>query len=361
MSTENKDELIQRFQEFVKGISKEDKIALCFHRDADGICSALNVARALEKLCGNKPVLFLALDYSDLKEGSEKISECKPDKIIAVDLGLDSFEERFKGFAESCKEMLFIDHHKLYNDFNSEKVVFIKAQMLEDKIDPSQYPVSKLTFDLFSEIVDISENDWLACIGILGDRGFETWKEFIEKVMQEKNFSKDELDSAMEIVNAVETVAQEKFISLFEFLFKAKDIHEFLESDFSSFRKKLHEEADKFIESFEEKAEYFPELELYLFEIEPKYNVKSFVVNQLSIKYPEKTLIVLQYISGEERIWFSARRQDFKVKMNELLENAVQGIPNSSGGGHIPAAAGSIPKEFREQFKENVKKILKSP
>ena len=60
-----------------------------------------------------------------------------------------------------------------------------------------------------------------------------------------------------------------------------------------------------------------------------------------------------------DRIWFSARRQDFKVKMNELLEEAVKGIPDSSAGGHIPAAAGSIPKSYEDRFKENIVKILK--
>lgn len=56
---------------------------------------------------------------------------------------------------------------------------------------------------------------------------------------------------------------------------------------------------------------------------------------------------------------FSARRQDFRVKMNELLEKAVKGIPNASAGGHIPAAAGSVPRDYLNVFKENLLQILK--
>ena len=63
--------------------------------------------------------------------------------------------------------------------------------------------------------------------------------------------------------------------------------------------------------------------------------------------------------SGGKVLRFSARRQDFKVKVNDLLEEAVEGIPGADAGGHIPAAAGSIPREKLAVFKENVIRILR--
>lgn len=352
-------ELITRFQKFIKRISQKDTLVLCFHRDPDGIVSALNVVRALEKFCGKKPDFLFPVDYTDLEELSKALKRINPDKIISVDLGLDSFKKRFEIMVKNCNEMLFIDHHKLYNDFNSEKVIFIKPQFLTQEFDPSQYCVSKLTFDLFSNLVDLSENDWLTCIGILGDRGFEHWKNFFIQVMKERKITLEQLDEATEIVNAVETIKPEKFLELFDFLYTAKNIEDLLHSSFASYRKQLHAEADKFIDSFEEKAEHFPKLQLHILEISPKYNMKSFVGNKLSSKYPEETIVVMQHLEGDDKIWFSARRQDFRVKMNELLEKAIKGIPNASAGGHIPAAAGSIPLKYAERFKQNLKNVLK--
>jgi nanoRNase/pAp phosphatase (c-di-AMP/oligoRNAs hydrolase) len=54
----------------------------------------------------------------------------------------------------------------------------------------------------------------------------------------------------------------------------------------------------------------------------------------------------------------SARRQDLKVKMNELLETA---LGKGSGGGHVPAAAGILPRKNLKVFKSNIIRLLKSP
>jgi single-stranded DNA-specific DHH superfamily exonuclease len=116
--------------------------------------------------------------------------------------------------------------------------------------------------------------------------------------------------------------------------------------------------ADKIISEMDDRADFFNSIDLIIYPIQAKYNIKSFIANRLSYDYPAKTIIVMQDINPN-RVWFSARRQDFKVKMNELLEEAVKGIPDSSAGGHIPAAAGSIPKNYAEKFKENLVKILK--
>ena len=46
-----------------------------------------------------------------------------------------------------------LDHHKIYQDLNSEDVVFIKSQYIDEDLDGSKYPVSKLSFDLFSNVI----------------------------------------------------------------------------------------------------------------------------------------------------------------------------------------------------------------
>jgi len=61
---------------------------------------------------------------------------------------------------------------------------------------------------------------------------------------------------------------------------------------------------------------------------------------------------------GDGYMSFSARRQDFKVKTNEVLETAVKGFEDAGAGGHIPASAGRIRKSDLPEFKKRVMQAL---
>ena len=140
--------------------------------------------------------------------------------------------------------------------------------------------------------------------------------------------------------------------------YNAKHPVDVLESKFRKFLKEFKKEKDLLVEVFGEKAEEFPEIELCFYAIRAKYeNIKSYVINEISEMRPHKTIILLQFLE-RGRLRFSARRQDCKVKVNDLLVKAVKGIPNSNAGGHAPAAAGSIPRQHARKFKEKIVEIL---
>ena len=76
---------------------------------------------------------------------------------------------------------------------NSEDIIFIKSQYVNEELDGSKYPVSKLSYDLFSNLVDLSKSRWIACLGIIGDNGYSSWEPFFNEVMHEDNISIEEL------------------------------------------------------------------------------------------------------------------------------------------------------------------------
>ena len=43
-----------------------------------------------------------------------------------------------------------------------------------------------------------------------------------------------------------------------------------------------------------------------------------------------------------------------KIKINELLNKDVADLPESSSGGHIPAAGATIRKEDKDKFKKKL-------
>ena len=86
--------------------------------------------------------------------------------------------------------------------------------------------------------------------------------------------------------------------------------------------------------------------------------LKSALIDSLTFEHPNKTLVVV-LDAGNDTLRFSARREDFKVKMNELLEYVTKEIEGADAGDRIPTAAGSVPRSQLNNCKSNVKKFLK--
>ena len=70
----------------------------------------------------------------------------------------------------------------------------------------------------------------------------------------------------------------------------------------------------------------------------------------MSFKYKDKTLVFYQ-IKGDQAL-ISARRNDGKVKVNDLLEKACKGL--GKAGGHIVAAGATIDKKHLKKFLERI-------
>ena len=255
--------------------------------------------------------------------------------------------------------MLIIDHHKLYNDLNSDKIVFLKAQFFSKK-DSSTYAASKLAYDLFNLVVDVTDMDWAACVGILGDMGYKHWQGFFKETLEKRGIEMRDLQKLMGLIAACEVVNREQMPQLFWRFYEAAQPREILtQNKFGNYVLRMNKEVDSLVNGFKKDAEHYPELQLHIYLIKPKHEgIKSYVVNELSQSCPNETILLIQD-TGDDKLRFSARRQDGKVKLNDLLEKAVKEIPDAGAGGHVPAAAGSVPRKHVEKFKENVKKLLK--
>jgi len=354
----NNPALERRFKAFCKGLSAKDRVAILHHSDADGFCSALIAAKAVKKLSDRKPVAVMPYEYGNKaqeKKARSLIKAKKANTLIVVDLGLDSTEKGLEIFP--FEKGILIDHHKMYKDLNSPKLVFLKAQFFT-KRDASGYAASKFAFDLFGRVADIDECDWLACIGILGDMSLKNWKSFVQKTVKKRNVSVTWFYRFLDLIASVEVLSPKRMPELFWEFYNAEKPADLLESRFSRYLKKFKAEKDALVEGFDSKAEKFPEIELYFYSIRSKHeSIKSYVINEISELHPNKTIVLMQFLKNG-RVRFSARRQDFKVRVNDLLSEAVKGIPDSGAGGHVPAAAGNIPRQHLSRFKKNVVEIL---
>lgn len=355
--------LLSRVKAFVEALSASDQVGVLVHGDPDGLASGVMVSEMVQQKTGKKPYTMACSSYGNHALMEKKLdlyrfSYCN--KLIVADLSFDQDAFFFEKAEEFLDALLFIDHHKVYGDFNSDKTVFVKASAVSD-IDPSKYPASKLCFDLFSPLVPMTRVDWIAAVGILGDASGLQWKSFVEMACQHHKCSLKDLEDCKEIIEAVGLKEPFRFSELWNFFFSAETPKAVLDSHFASLLHEMRSEIVYWLERFEKEKEFLAELELVWFECRPHFPIKAPLVNKISFElHPNQTVVFVQDLDSEDGlISVSARRQDGKVRVNDLLEAAVKGIPGAVAGGHAPAAGGKLPRAFLAQFKQNVLAELK--
>ncbi len=345
-------ELFARAHSFLSALKKADKVAVIHHTDADGVCSGVLAARAIENFREKKvDFSFCQKDgeTSITKETVKILREKGINKVIITDLAVDGTPATIRAL-EKFAAILIIDHHLKQKDLSSEKTTIIKAEDVASNIEPSQYPATKLTYDIFFEILG-ERPAWIAAVGIIGDYAGKTWADFIESVEESGVQLKDLKDAEALIAYARAAAGTEGVQKAFEIFYPALNVRTILKSPLSEYKSAVEKEIHHHIAEHIDKAMFVDDIVLY--EFESKYNIKSRLSNRLSQEiYPNKTVLVLQ--KGKERVDISARRQDMKKSMASLMRRVVSGIPDSLGGGHAPAAGGYFPIKHLEKVKKRL-------
>lgn len=356
-----------RFETFMKNVKNTDIIALQHDTDDDGLSAGTITAHAIFALIGKFPEVVFYQGREEPPLGQKRVDwlrEQKVTKLISVDISLDqdSRKEYLEQIAEFA-DCLNIDHHKLYNPlFDHENAHVIKPQQV-CSIDPSKYACGKFCYDLFTAIgVDLKVYAWKSCIGILGDVGYDQWKKFTDDSLRQVGLTTngswyEELTfgKVLQVISSVGSLEIERLGEVYEDLLAAQHPRDLLTSRWLSYIQRFEDEIKATTKEFLTHKEEYPEKELVLYRFSRPTIGTGVVINQVSFQpeFRNKTIIMVKDASPE-KITFSCRRQDGQLKCNELLEQAVKGLPEASAGGHNPAAGGVIRKQDWDQFKTNL-------
>lgn len=349
------------FIHFIKNIHKKDRVAVVHHTDPDGVSSGVIAAKVVERVRGRKIDLRWNQDGRDIPINQETISVLRKNrinKVIITDMGVDQRPEMVRKIANFA-DVMILDHHKIYNEI--EEVALIKSQHIS-KIDPSQYCASKLCYDLGMLVCDVSDLDWVAVLGIIGDVAYGQWQDFVDGVLKKyklstkADISDTALGKASSLISESESYSSKNVELCFKVVYGAKTYRDILDSPLKQFHKKVKTEIDRWHKLVDKEAEHYENLIMYM--VESPYNVKSSLSTRLSFEHPHKTIVVMQ--PGDGLISISARRQDRKMAMNDLLEKAVLGLKGSTAGGHVPAAGGRIKEKDLILFKTNILKLTEN-
>ncbi len=356
--------------EFLRAITKEDRVAVLYDDDGDGMTAAASVVLGLTRLVGKPPFWVKPFEHTP-----SYIDELLPQKmqaegitkIITVDKPIDQKGEVFLRALEKVCPVLVIDHHKIYCDYHSPRFTMIKPHIIWET-EPSSFPTAILAYTLFSMVTDLSDKDWVPCIGIVSDSSYPRWKKMVDASAEKWGLEPvkedgDPFEAPFGILSGMiyctQILSSYQMPELLDLLIEADHPNVVLNSGFRALVNVVDEEVKEWMVRLKTSVQLFPEIELALATVQPRHGIKSLLINKLSReRFSNWNLVILQEVAGGTRVTLSARRQDFKVPMNDMLEFAVKGMAEANAGGHVPAAGGLIRKQDEEKFIENVKTFL---
>ncbi|MDO8647622.1 MAG: DHHA1 domain-containing protein [Candidatus Diapherotrites archaeon] len=347
--------ILQEFDNYVKSLSSKDRVGILTDNDTDGITAGVLVFKALYQITGKFPELVLFAPKRSAPISEETVKELKKKKInkfICTDISLDQesrllFAKKIAKFAK----ILNIDHHKVYGKLPKGSVL-VKPQFFSKK-ESSSYCSAKLCFDLFSRHASLKGSEWIAIVGLFGDKAEKDWPDFLEAHLNH-NPSKAKLEQLNETLTAVRILDFPRIPDCFNNLLSTEPKTAL--NAFFKYNKKYEKILDKGEKAFWKNAECFPGLEYCFYFSEENHTSASALINRISDKAKNTTLIIAQ--NADNGISFSSRRQDRKVAVNDLLEEAVKNLNGGTAGGHAPAAGGKIRAQDLQKFRQNVLEIL---
>ncbi len=349
---------MKSFQDYIRRLNKEDRITIYSGSDNDGLCSSVITSVAIERLRG-RPVDLHLYSESQVPEISEShfklIDANKTNKMIILDLSIDNSNRRTLEQLSNYSTLV-IDHHKVTGKLPSQRLNFVKPYLFSD-IPDVYYPTSKLTYDLFSELVEISDLDWISSVGIISDSAYPAWEQFVGNVFKKYGLRKGEdiwksdLGVIASYIGSATIYDPSLLDECFEVLSKAKSPKEVLGSSLKRYKQIIDNEIQRLIKDFSENAETHQDIVFY--DMESKFDLCSTLSTIVSHTYmPNKTLFIFQKKNGN--VVVNARRQDNKVNLVDLIRESLKELEGASGGGHIPAAGANIQRKDLNKFKKNL-------
>ncbi len=331
--------------DFLKNLTSGDRILIVFHRDADGLCSAVIARKALER-SGLKPDIMVT--HLEKTAELESVAKSKYNAVIFLDLALDHLGGRFWN---EKQKVLIIDHHPFHKDLNSGNVAHFNSHFFSGGYLPASY----LSYKIFSEVSDISDLEWISVLGTIADYGYDDCRDLLDKyisVSEKKEMFGTKYGKAAGMINGASFFLG--FEKMADILSSASGIDEFIRNRrIGRYYEKFSREIERLKKEFFKKAEKTGNV--YFAHIESRIDrIQSSLLTQLSTENPEKVLVIYHKVG--ENIKLSGRAQT-GYDLGTIFMKAAE-FAGGSGGGHKPAAGAMIPASNIDKFRKKVAEMI---
>jgi oligoribonuclease NrnB/cAMP/cGMP phosphodiesterase (DHH superfamily) len=335
----------ENFWKFVDSITSEDKVAILSHTDLDGVGSAI----FLEEILKERGIEVVYLNFRQYgtevcDEESSLLKEKNITKLFISDMCLESADK--EGFERLGKEfgVFLIDHHPITEQISNERNV-LKTR--------STTCAAAIMYDLAKDILDMTKWKELVCAIMVSEFSFNDPENlrFIQESYPDVTLKNVFESSVQEEANKLSYLLiyfRDDLLSVYD-LVKKRDFGK-IEEYYLIVKKEI----DFWVGKFWKEAEFSPEKNLYFYYFNPGYHLTSVVATVVSLKYLERTFILASDASKKGKTKVSARNQAGVEDMSRLMKKGIDGLEQSTGGGHFKASAAGFLKKDLEKFKQNI-------
>ena len=331
------------FMKFISNIGTARSILLSHVQDLDGVVSAKAVMEGIH------PNTLKFVDYVDLDmQFIEKLRKEKYGKIILSDLYIKNREliREMEKFAD----ILIIDHHPVQDDYNSKRTVFMNAD---------GYSAAYLCYYLFSKIRDLKQLEWLVLSASISDFCYTKGKKWISSTYTKygDNFQLDRGFARKQGI--IWDLVMDLSLAISYFKPKTERVYSSIGRNFGDigdlkkFSDAVRNEINVTMQKFE--REKIPFKEGYFFYFECIFPIRSYLSTEISLKMKDKLIIIAE--KKGDYVTLSARRQDGKVNLNNLIPKLIKGFENSGAGGHKASVGGNFPAKYLDEFRKRLKNL----
>lgn len=319
-----------------------------FDNDPDGLCSFLLLRRYLGRGKGVAVRSFpdLTVDYF------RKVHELEADYIFILDKPIVS-KEFFDEVEEHNIPVVWIDHHDVQEV--PEFVNYYHPLSAGKNNEPVTYLCYKLS--------EKKEDAWIAVIGCIFDKYVPDFYPEFEKNYPDLSvkyddafdiFYKSSIGKIAKIFSFGLKDRTTNVVNMLRFLTEVKTPYEVLEETSKNFS--MHNRFNQINEKYQklmEKAILVGKAsdEILFFQYGGELSISGDLANELNYRFPEKIIVVV-YLSGIKAN-ISARGKNVR----SLILKAIEGLEDSTGGGHSDAVGAKIRVEDIERFRERLGEV----
>ncbi|MEE9323404.1 MAG: DHH family phosphoesterase [Candidatus Aenigmarchaeota archaeon] len=331
-------------------LGESGKKILVYHRDADGVCSAVILMKFFPEFASiprEGPII-------DKKFFRRIVSE-KPKVLVFLDIPVDQEWKKVLEFGKELPDLkiLIIDHHVLEKDMNSGRIIHINPRFVKSGL---YIPTSCVVYEMFRKMeYDVKPCCWISLTGIIGDYGVRDCGWMFKEYAKTGEIPYHKLVKASRIISSAITLkGLNGCEKAFHILLESEGYEDFESSgELRKWNTIVQREVKSIVNDFEKRKEVFEKERLILYEIKSKMNITSIIATVTAERHPNE-IVIIRKKSGD--FWkISLRYQAGKVSVGDLAKSASKGI--GSGGGHIKSA-GALANNW-EEFRKRVFGYLK--
>lgn len=351
------DSLYIEAAEWLKQIRKSGLVVVVYHRDSDGVCSAVMTSKIL-KYIGCTSVKVVPCDPATPSVTSllmRSLSELQPDYLVFVDMAVDQDPNPLVLIKQKYgTKVIVIDHHPMSMDLNMLDIKHINTRSADATAYlPASYMMYKIAGKISRELA--KDYSWVSLIGTIGDHGIDNCQDLVKEFSSvygriaatQKDFSQTKYGKASECIMSAKASDEDGIEKARIILERAINVDAFLASEtLKEWHFGIQAIIDHLVKNFEKDAELHENIAIYMIKTDKR--IESVVASVISDKFPRMTVAVCR--ESEERIGCSLRNQK-TTDVGSLAKNSIAGLKDARGGGHPQAAAASIKKGDWTTFK----------